>query len=915
MDLRSVMIITKGKDQTRDITNINYGNKDSNVQITYKGNRTYSYNKRNVVILDNPKEIKLARQVAYVGNMPIYEPKLILDFGPYIRVFKHDGEPIAIKCHQFSVINDGAGNQKAQETLTYLKDIAQYTSDNPEEETFLQKEMEKLTFVHPESVLSRYLNGQKIELRTPNTNSIIFPFRFNLSQKSALEKALANSVSIIEGPPGTGKTQTILNLIANLVAVQGKRIAVVSNNNEAVKNVIEKLAREDYGFLTALLGKSVNQDRFFANMPVAVIEGWDCDEQKPELIQRIRTLNIKLNELLGADRKRAQLCRELQAWQLEQAHFEEYYARQEVDENIKCPLFKATPDRVISFLAETSLAQERQQSGKFLYRLRLLFKYGILDYKKLQQQELSTLLSLQREFYRQEVMKLEDEIAILKSKLESHSFDVLLNQHQQYSEKLFRKCLYQSHSGLKTPTFTNKSFKARFEDFIETFPVILSTTHALRLSIPKNYLLDYVIIDEASQVDILTGVLAFSCCRNVIIVGDVKQLPQITDEKIEPMLITSPPNAVYNYFQHNILSSVISLYGKSLPREILREHYRCHPQIIEFCNQKYYDGELIPYTDSISENCPLVLYKTVEGNHMRRITRGEKQGNYNQRELDVTVEEILKNKDFIERQESIGFVTPYRKQADKADELLPEGIQSDTVHKYQGREKDVMIMSTVLDNTRDGQMGLDFVDDPQMVNVAVSRAIRQFVLVTDHELFFKRGREIGDLIRYIQYSILDENIIESDVVSVFDLLYRQYSGKLESLKAKMNQSVRYQSEEALRVLLEEILAETQNNRYSYVHGMLLRNLLNTVDLLTDEELSFVNNRASLDFVIYYKQDKACALVIEVDGFTFHENNPEQKWRDKMKDTILGKYCIPLLRLPTNGSREREKIQKVLNASD
>lgn len=79
-----------------------------------------------------------------------------------------------------------------------------------------------------------------------------------------------------------------------------------------------------------------------------------------------------------------------------------------------------------------------------------------------------------------------------------------------------------------------------------------------------------------------------------------------------------------------------------------------------------------------------------------------------------------------------------------------------------------------------------------------------------------------------------------------------------------------------------------------------------------EELNFVNNRASLDFVVYNKQDKACILVVEVDGFAFHENNRDQKHRDALKDAILAKYGVPFMRLPTNGSREREKIQRVLS---
>ena len=222
-----------------------------------------------------------------------------------------------------------------------------------------------------------------------------------------------------------------------------------------------------------------------------------------------------------------------------------------------------------------------------------------------------------------------------------------------------------------------------------------------------------------------------------------------------------------------------------------------------------------------------------------------------------------------------------------------------------------MILSTVLDGSWQGQRGLEFVDDPHMVNVAVSRAIKQFVLVTDHDLFYKKGKNIGDLIRYMQYSTLDENVIESQVVSVFDLLYKQYSKKLLPLKAKMDSAARYQSEEALRVRLEEILTQPQYDRFSYVQGMLLRNLLNTVENLSDEELAYVNNRSSLDFVVYYKQDKSCKLVVEVDGFAFHENRPEQLLRDALKDSILKKYEIPFLRLATNGSRERERILQAL----
>lgn len=68
---------------------------------------------------------------------------------------------------------------------------------------------------------------------------------------------MTHSISVIQGPPGTGKTQTILNILANLITLQHKSVAVVSNNNDAVKNVIQKLTESGYGFLTAQLGSPV----------------------------------------------------------------------------------------------------------------------------------------------------------------------------------------------------------------------------------------------------------------------------------------------------------------------------------------------------------------------------------------------------------------------------------------------------------------------------------------------------------------------------------------------------------------------------------------------------------------------------------------------------------------------------------
>ena len=104
----------------------------------------------------------------------------------------------------------------------------------------MKREIDKIQAIHPECVLGRYLSGDAILERKADLERVIFPFYFNLSQKEALENALTDSVAVSMGPTGTGKVQTVLKIIANLSFIEGKSGLVVSNNNEAVFNIIEK---------------------------------------------------------------------------------------------------------------------------------------------------------------------------------------------------------------------------------------------------------------------------------------------------------------------------------------------------------------------------------------------------------------------------------------------------------------------------------------------------------------------------------------------------------------------------------------------------------------------------------------------------------------------------------------------------
>lgn len=913
IDIKKIMIFVNNKDRTKEIKSIEYLPLHQQYEIYYNDGSKEILDCNKVKILENPTEIKLDNRVVYKNGCPLYKPQHVFDFGFWIRICSYNGKYYTNTSDSITIVENTITNECIQSILNYFKKITQYIKSKDGDEPFLKSALNQLNYVHPDSVLNSYLTDLRVKKRKLEINYTIFPFQFNLSQKTALENALTHSISVIEGPPGTGKTQTILNILANLITIQKKSVAVVSNNNPAIKNVKEKLEKHGYGFLVALLGKDDNKINFFKNMPLPKVENWNYNENCSFLLQSIMALHEQLNTLMEIDRRKAKLMKALRDWKLEQEYFESYYIKQDINAIQQLPLFYKNPDKILSFLADTSIAKEYNQTKKLLYKLKLIFKYGIFNFKKLDQEETALLLTLQRNFYKIQVENLEEQISALTNELQNSSFNSLLEKLQQLSEKVFQKYLFQSHGDLKIPNFTKKDYIYHFSDFNKVYPIILSTTYTLRCSIPQNFLFDYVIIDEASQVDLITGILALSCCRNVVIVGDTKQLSNIVDKSIEQKIKTKPEHSEYNYFEHNLISSMIQLYGDNIPRVTLREHYRCHPDIIEFCNQKYYNGYLIPYTDTnfSTTSYPLALYRTAEGNHMRKITQGTKTGTYNQRELDV-INEILQDPNYIPENDTLGIITPYRKQADKAQELTNDIYECDTIHKFQGREMDTIIMSTVLDSSYTAKQGINFVNNPNMINVAVSRAIKRFVLVTDHDLFFQEKGEIPDLIRYIQYRSLDKAIIDSQIVSVFDLLYSKYSAKLLPLKEKMDSNASWKSEEALRVLLEEILSNEEYNLFNYTQQMLLFNLLMDNSKLTKDESLYVKNRASLDFVIFRKLDKACIFAIEVDGFTFHENNPKQLYKDSLKDSILKKYNIPLLRLPTNGSGEREKIMKYLD---
>ncbi len=431
----------------------------------------------------------------------------------------------------------------------------------------------------------------------------------------------------------------------------------------------------------------------------------------------------------------------------------------------------------------------------------------------------------------------------------------------------------------------------------------------------EDFLFDYIIVDEASQVDLLTSTLVMNSCKNLIVVGDVKQLDNIIENKLR---LEQDNFDCYNipqfsnYFENNLLTSILSAYPK-VPNIMLKEHYRCHPAIIRFCNKQYYNNELIPYTKE-DESDVLFIYRTSIGNHMRTTFNNiddKEKGIRNTRELDVIKEDVLKSEKFAKyNKDEIGITTPFRLQAEKAKDL-DNSVISDTIHKFQGREKDVMVLSTVLDSKKEAEKLLSFVDDKKMLNVAVSRAKKKFVLVINRDSVLEDlGREIKSLIEYIEYTTCDKNIINSSVVSVFDVLYQNYNKQWN-----IKNSNRSPAELLFQQLLEEVLEEEEFNHLTYKVNYPLKLLVKNYEKLTTEEKEFTLKSSHIDFLIQSRAGNRHVLSVEVDGVKYHRNTIEQQKRDKLKDSIHNKLNIEILRIETDGSGEKERLRSRLRLSE
>ncbi len=674
--------------------------------------------------------------------------------------------------------------------------------------------------------------------------------QINLDQLLAINNAMKYPLAYVQGPPGTGKTNTIINTITTAFFSE-RTVLFSSYNNHPIDGVFEKLRnlRCKYGRIPFPIVRLGNRDK--------VLEALVYMRNIYYEVQKIRILeeNLEKNKMREMEKVHAlsQLLK----------RYEELIELQEKKETLK--KLEDTQQKHFTFYADL----HDRQFGQIKNRQNELGKVSVEEALRLLPQDEKYLMNYLYFASARYIKRLDEpKNELLKNIILSDAEDRV----EQFNQYL--------------------SNEKNVEQFLRIFPIVATTCiSAHKIGKPKQYF-DMVILDEASQCNTAMSLVPIIRGENLMLVGDPQQLNPVivlnpaVNELLKKMYYVTDE---YDYIKNSIYKTYLSCDAVS-HETLLSHHYRCHKDIIEFSNRKYYHGKLSVDSAAKSET-PLVYVDIPNATTALR--------NSSPVEAEVIARYAALNKD-----KQIGVITPFANQKECIQELLDarglKNVTCGTVHAFQGDEKDTVIFSlAITEQTGEKTYGW-LKNNKELINVAVSRAKEQFIVLGDskkvqqlHDIHPEEKDDLYELVNYVKSN--GRSAVTARNANSRALGIKPYST---------------QTEDAFMENLSHALENIVNNE-----GKCSIKKEVPVKQVFGEAFSHVDYfyRGQFDFVVYqknYAKQDMPILAIELDGKEHKENSIVQE-RDRKKTQICQEHNFELIRVENTYARRYYHVKNIL----
>lgn len=667
------------------------------------------------------------------------------------------------------------------------------------------------------TALYQWVHGMPEQSQNKTAQQILSVLPMNTEQYDAVSHSLQDPLAVITGPPGTGKSQVVTNLLINLIK-SGKNVIFTSKNNKAVDVVETRINGQASRPVMLRIGSSQQYAGQFANFIKRLLDcraGTDdkneyarlnerytstSDEYDKNLAEKLKTIDLrnkvdKLEERICDRRdKYGKWIGKIDAWSVQQLSLaydscnNAYVAAQKEDQPFWTRLFWSFVKNKRFTNASAHIEALNKELSKYdLKQVAPLNKNGKTNfhYVATDMDDFIAFLKDSDE-YTEMLKKLEGAVA-------TEEYDMKLWRCQQrlsgLAENLWNKWLITQGVNLNADTRSAMAqyitamslvkdiqnlddfpeIKRQFNQLQSQMSRLLSCWAVTALS-AKNRVpfvagqFDCVVIDEASQCDIASMLPLLYRAKRAVIIGDDKQLSHIStiSKKQDAKLLEkySVPMS-WCYSQTSLFAKACELCPDIV---ILKDHHRSHSDIIEFSNKEFYGGILRIATNYQNLKRPSDEELGLRWIDVQGRAHSSKNGSLvNETETNAVIAEIkrLISKQYVG---SIGVVTPFRAQAEYIRELietdhvlLKRDILVDTVHKFQGDERDVMVFSPVISKgATSGAMSF-LKNNGNLFNVAITRA--KAVLVVVGDMSYCYSSTIDYLKHFVEY-YLSRKVVE-----------------------------------------------------------------------------------------------------------------------------------------------------------